>query len=278
MFSVSGISSVWATKSVSPVDGNVFVRPSSDDSQNLNGSADGTGRRSKDDEPALGTGKGDGAKGGAKGGARKLKPAELHEVQELAERDRQVRAHEAAHQAAAGGLGGAASFTYETGPDGKTYAVGGEVPVDMSGGRSPEETIARATQIRAAALAPADPSPQDLAVAADAAAMEAAARQELARQQLAAFKAAAVTARASAPTQAAGRAVAIHGAGAHHDQAAQGTMDVASTPVVADVSGQVAATTSALQIDLPSAGPTLAQVQHLAQLASAAYQSVMART
>jgi len=109
---------------------------------------------------------------------KQLAPKQQAEVKDLEARDREVRAHEAAHQAAAGGLGGGASFDYETGPDGRSYAVGGEVPIDMSMGRTPEETIRRAQQVRAAALAPADPSPQDMAVAAAAGQMEASARQQ----------------------------------------------------------------------------------------------------
>lgn len=99
-------------------------------------------------------------------------------VRELQKRDREVRSHEAAHQAAGGGLAGGASFSFQTGPDGRQYAIGGEVPIDVSGGRTPEETIAKAQRIRSAALAPADPSPQDRAVAAMASQMEAQARRE----------------------------------------------------------------------------------------------------
>jgi hypothetical protein len=102
------------------------------------------------------------------------------EVTDLRHRDAEVRAHEAAHAAAAGALGGGASFEYQTGPDGRNYAVGGEVPVEMAAGHTPEETIRNAAQLRAAALAPAQPSAQDRAVAAEASAMEAAARAEIA--------------------------------------------------------------------------------------------------
>jgi hypothetical protein len=116
--------------------------------------------------------------GTGKLGPKQLAPKQQEEVKDLEARDREVRAHEAAHQAAAGGLGGGASFEYQTGPDGKSYAVGGEVSIDMSPGRTPEETIRRAQQVRAAALAPADPSPQDMAVAASATQMESAARQQ----------------------------------------------------------------------------------------------------
>ncbi len=100
-------------------------------------------------------------------------------VAELQTRDRDVRAHEAAHQAAGGGVVGGATFSYQQGPDGRQYAVGGEVPVDLSvSGGSPEATIAKMARVRAAAMAPGDPSAQDFAVAAAASAIEAAVRQE----------------------------------------------------------------------------------------------------
>lgn len=277
MLSVGAISSVWAAKSVSPVDENVLARPGSDDPRSRNGAA----RGSKDGQPAAGNG---GAKGDETVRASKLKPAQVHEVQELAERDRQVRAHEAAHQAAAGSLGGSASFTYQTGPDGKSYAVGGEVPVDMSGGRTPAETISRAAQIRAAALAPADPSPQDLAVAAAATAMEAAARQELSRQQLAALKSAAANARASTPERARHQEVEMRLIGVPRDEAthdarrAPSAVDTAAAPMVSDVGAKSAATAAALEIYHASAGPSLAQLQQMAHLASMAYRSGPGRT
>ena len=120
-------------------------------------------------------------------GAKALGPSKLTadqeaEVADLRRRDAEVRAHEAAHAAAAGALGGGASFSYEIGPDGRNYAVGGEVPVQMAPGRTPEETIRNAQQLRAAALAPAEPSAQDRSVAAEASAIEAAARAQLAAQ------------------------------------------------------------------------------------------------
>ena len=78
-------------------------------------------------------------------------------VKELASRDSEVRAHEAAHQAAGGGMVGAASYSYQQGPDGKMYAIGGEVPISMTSGATPEETIKNARQAAAAAMAPGDP-------------------------------------------------------------------------------------------------------------------------
>ena len=103
---------------------------------------------------------------------------------ELAQTDRQVRAHEQAHLAAAAGLARGVSFTFVTGPDGKQYAVGGEVSIDTSPvSGDPQATIQKAQQIRAAANAPSNPSGQDRAVAAQASQMEQAARQELAAEK-----------------------------------------------------------------------------------------------
>ncbi|MCL1826220.1 MAG: hypothetical protein FWG26_09860 [Betaproteobacteria bacterium] len=117
--------------------------------------------------------------------AEQLSSADRRQVEELKSTDRAVRAHEAAHMAAGGSLvTSGASFSYETGPDGQRYAVAGEVGIDTSKGRTPEETLARADQIRAAALAPADPSGQDRAVAAAAAQMAADARAEIARASM----------------------------------------------------------------------------------------------
>lgn len=110
-----------------------------------------------------------------------LSDEEQKRLSDLQKRDREVRAHEAAHAAAGAGLAGAPSFSYVTGPDGRRYAIGGEVRIDTSSTGSPEEDIRRAAQIRRAALAPADPSAQDLAVAARATRMEIAARAELSR-------------------------------------------------------------------------------------------------
>ena len=108
-----------------------------------------------------------------------LTPDEQEVVNELRVRDAEVRSHEAAHMAAGGGLTGGMSLSYQVGPDGKRYAVGGEVSIDASPGSSPEETVLKAQRIRAAALAPAEPSAQDRAVAARAGQMESDARAQL---------------------------------------------------------------------------------------------------
>lgn len=113
-----------------------------------------------------------------------LSDEEQREVEELKQRDREVRAHEQAHLAALGAhKTGGPSYEYKTGPDGKQYAVGGEVPVDTSPEAEPEQTVQKMQTIQRAALAPAEPSGQDRAVAAKAAQLESQARAELAKEK-----------------------------------------------------------------------------------------------
>ncbi|SEG71630.1 putative metalloprotease CJM1_0395 family protein [Marinobacterium lutimaris] len=105
---------------------------------------------------------------GSSANAAQLDPntQEQQIIQELSARDREVRTHEQAHQNAGGSLTGAASYTYEKGPDGRLYAVGGEVSVQMPGrSGDPQRDIQMARQVASAALAPAEPSSQDRAVA-----------------------------------------------------------------------------------------------------------------
>lgn len=114
---------------------------------------------------------------------KELSDSEEAYVDKLEQADRNVRAHEAAHVAAGGSLvRGGANFQYETGPDGKIYAVAGEVSIDTGEGNTPEETVSKMQQVKAAAMAPGDPSPQDYRVAASAAVMEARARAEIAKE------------------------------------------------------------------------------------------------
>ena len=93
-------------------------------------------------------------------------------IEKLKVRDADVKAHEGAHRAAAGAYGGSPSYTYQKGPDGANYAIGGEVSIDTSPiPKNPSATIAKEEQVMRAALAPADPSGQDVKVAAAAAAV-----------------------------------------------------------------------------------------------------------
>lgn len=111
--------------------------------------------------------------------------AQQAQIRKLEETDRKVRAHEQAHLAAASGLAvSGANFQFTQGPDGKQYAVAGEVRIDTSEGRTPQETQDKAARIRAAALAPADPSAQDQSVAAAAAQMQLRAQAEAASQRI----------------------------------------------------------------------------------------------
>lgn len=98
-----------------------------------------------------------------------LTQAERLAVAQLQHIDTSVKAHELAHLATAGSYArSGANFQYATGPDGKKYAVGGEVSIDSGKEATPEATISKMQTVRAAALAPADPSPQDQKVAARA--------------------------------------------------------------------------------------------------------------
>jgi hypothetical protein len=113
-----------------------------------------------------------------------LSAEEQRQIQQLKATDRKVRAHEQAHISVGADLvTGGPSYSYQTGPDNKRYAIAGEVSIDSSPGRTPEETIPKAQHIRATALAPADPSAQDSNVAAKASRMEGQARIELSAQQ-----------------------------------------------------------------------------------------------
>ena len=112
-----------------------------------------------------------------------LSEQELKQLTELKARDREVRAHEAAHQAVGGQYAGAMSFTYQRGPDGAQYAVGGEVSIDLSPVQGdPQATVEKMRIVRAAAMAPAEPSGQDRAVAAQAMQIMLQAQSELATE------------------------------------------------------------------------------------------------
>ncbi|MEE4014573.1 putative metalloprotease CJM1_0395 family protein [Roseibium sp. FZY0029] len=94
-----------------------------------------------------------------------LDQAEEKQVDKLKQRDQEVRAHEQAHARVGGAHAGAPSYTFQQGPDGKRYAIGGEVQIDTSKERTPEATIRKMQIVIRAATAPADPSSQDLKVA-----------------------------------------------------------------------------------------------------------------
>ncbi len=110
-----------------------------------------------------------------------LSQQDQQEISQLKQRDSEVKAHEQAHLSVAGGFAvGGASFTYQTGPNGIRYAVGGEVSISTSPVQGdPAATLKKADAIRRAALAPANPSTQDLKVAGRATSMAGKARVDL---------------------------------------------------------------------------------------------------
>lgn len=106
------------------------------------------------------------------------------EIRELAMRDREVRAHEQAHKAVGGQYAGAPSYNYQRGPDGRMYAIGGSVPIDISPiPGDPAATLQKMQQVQRAALAPLQPSAADRSIAAEAGRQMIEARAQLLQQQ-----------------------------------------------------------------------------------------------
>ncbi|WP_271104614.1 putative metalloprotease CJM1_0395 family protein [Pseudomonas tohonis] len=115
---------------------------------------------------------------------RQQEQQDLQEIAELAARDREVRAHEQAHASVGAAYAGSPSYSFKRGPDGQSYAVGGEVGIDVSAvADDPEATLRKMEVVQRAALAPADPSAQDRRVAAEAAAQAGQALVELAQMR-----------------------------------------------------------------------------------------------
>jgi hypothetical protein len=112
------------------------------------------------------------------GASRRRVAGELQSV------DRRVRSHEQLHIALAGPYAeSGASYITVRGPDGRSYAVGGSVQVDVRPvPGDPEATIRKARAIRRAAYGPMNPSAADMRVAAEAYRMEMQARRELEEQ------------------------------------------------------------------------------------------------
>ncbi|GGC94784.1 putative metalloprotease CJM1_0395 family protein [Vreelandella lutescens] len=113
-----------------------------------------------------------------------LAPEEIQQLEQLKQTDREVRQHEMAHQTVGAPYTGGATYEYEVGPDGKRYAVAGEVSIDYGPvPGDPQATVEKMQTVIAAALAPADPSPKDLQVAAQARQYLLEAKLEAAREQ-----------------------------------------------------------------------------------------------
>ncbi|MEM9009819.1 MAG: putative metalloprotease CJM1_0395 family protein [Pseudomonadota bacterium] len=109
-----------------------------------------------------------------------LTEAEQALIAKLVARDREVRAHEQAHATVGGPYAGEPEYVFETGPDARRYAVGGEVAIDVAPvPDDPEATVRKMEIVKAAALAPAEPSAQDRRIAALADAIARSAEAEL---------------------------------------------------------------------------------------------------
>ena len=124
------------------------------------------------------------AKENSASGNKELTQQEQQEVMELKNTDAKVKAHEHAHKAAAAGLKTTGpNYEYETGPDGKKYAVAGDVNVSYAKSSDPEVNLQNAQKLKAAALAPTDPSSQDRKVAQKADQEIAEAKREIMEEQ-----------------------------------------------------------------------------------------------
>jgi len=116
--------------------------------------------------------------------SKDLTAEEKENLDKLKQTDSEVKAHEQAHMAAAGQIAASApQYQYEKGPDGKMYAVSGEVNIKISEGQDPEKTIEKAEQVKRVALAPVEPSSQDKNVASQADQMIQKAKSELNNSQ-----------------------------------------------------------------------------------------------
>ncbi|GGF62980.1 putative metalloprotease CJM1_0395 family protein [Alteromonas lipolytica] len=114
---------------------------------------------------------------------RQQQQSEQRQIDMLQQRDQEVRAHEQAHASIGGQYAGSPQYEFQRGPDGQRYAVEGQVSIDVSTENTPQQTIRKMQQVRAAALAPAEPSPQDLQVAAEASRIAFEARNKLADER-----------------------------------------------------------------------------------------------
>ncbi|ODC04093.1 hypothetical protein BFW38_11690 [Terasakiispira papahanaumokuakeensis] len=114
----------------------------------------------------------------------KLELEQARAIDQMRQRDQEVRTHERAHASAGGQWAGAPTYETEKGPDGRQYAVAGEVQIDTAPiADDPEATIEKMRTVMAAAMAPAEPSAQDRSVYAQAQATLAQAQMELAQQR-----------------------------------------------------------------------------------------------
>jgi hypothetical protein len=114
--------------------------------------------------------------------ARSIAAQTRHRVEaELRTIDVRVKAHERIHAGTAGRYADSAPhYVYAAGPDGRLYAVGGSLKVDLRlVPGDPVETLRKAHAIMRAAIGPGDPSAADLRIAAAAYRLAAGARRDM---------------------------------------------------------------------------------------------------
>lgn len=100
---------------------------------------------------------------------QQIEQAQTKQIEQLVQRDTEVKTHEQAHAAVGGSLTQSPSYQYEKGPDGRRYAVEGEVSIDVSPvSGDPKATLSKMQKVYAAAMAPVQPSMADIRVAAQA--------------------------------------------------------------------------------------------------------------
>lgn len=175
---MAGIGAIGASPAYPAGAAYVSLSPSGRTPPGALGTKSGLGE-TKSAGPRAGRPEGEGA-GSSKFAARELSEEQQGEVDKLKQRDQEVRRHEQAHVAAAGRYAnGGPSFEFTTGPDGRQYATGGHVSIDVGPANTPEGTLIKAEVIRRAALAPADPSGQDRSVASAANQLERDARKQI---------------------------------------------------------------------------------------------------
>jgi hypothetical protein len=112
----------------------------------------------------------------------RVNTAKMRIESDLEATDAEVRAHEHAHVAALGR--GVIRYDTVVGPDGRSYAVGGGVSVDLSPvPGDPEATLRKAKAAIQAAYAVGEPSAADMNAAAEAYQLEMAAQHQIEREQ-----------------------------------------------------------------------------------------------
>lgn len=105
---------------------------------------------------------------GAKADAYGRRQQDTVDIQKLSQQDTEIRQYERAHLAVAGMVTrGGPHNEYRLGSDGRLYAVGGGVSLDINtGAGNYQRTLTKMEQVRRAALAPANLSIEDERVAA----------------------------------------------------------------------------------------------------------------